>query len=75
MEEISGWGEKTVTSSVNMWSKVERLEGEGGVATSDYKFYTELEFLNNLWGARNRVSYRPPGYIGWRNSFLGSINV
>jgi hypothetical protein len=26
-------------------------------------------------GARNRIgrglSYRPPGYIGWRNSFLG----
>ncbi len=30
------WGrENTVTSSVNMWPKVERLEGEGGVATSD----------------------------------------
>jgi hypothetical protein len=33
---------------------------------------TELEFLNNM-GARNRKGYRtgPPGYIGWRNSFLG----
>jgi hypothetical protein len=36
-----------------------------------------LEFLNNLWGARNRVgiglSYQPamPGYIGWQNWFLG----
>jgi hypothetical protein len=38
-----------------------------------------LEFLNNLWGARKRVgiglSYRlpppPPGYIVWRNKFLG----
>ena len=35
---------------------------------------TVLEFLNNLWGARNRVgiglSYRP-GYTAWRNWTLG----
>jgi hypothetical protein len=45
---------------------------------------TELEFLNNLWGARNRVgiglSYRPDRLhrlaelLPW-NRFLGSINV
>jgi hypothetical protein len=45
---------------------------------------TELEFLNNLWGARNRVgigiSYRPARlhrlaeYVPW-NRFLDSINV
>jgi hypothetical protein len=45
---------------------------------------SELEFLNNLWGARNRVgiglSYRTARlhrlaeFIPW-NRFLGSINV
>ncbi len=44
---------------------------------------TELVFLNNLWGLGTEYEqgYRtgPPGYIGWRNSFLeidslGSIN-
>ncbi len=36
---------------------------------------SELEFLNNLWrlGTEQEKGYRtgPPGYIGWRNSFLG----
>jgi hypothetical protein len=36
---------------------------------------TELEFLKRLWGLRTdeEQGYRtgPPGYIGWRNSFLG----
>ncbi len=35
----------------------------------------ELEFLNSLWGlgTEEEWDYRtgPPGYIGWRNSFLG----
>jgi hypothetical protein len=35
----------------------------------------ELEFLKRLWGlgAEEEEGYRtgPPGYIGWRNSFLG----
>ncbi len=35
----------------------------------------ELEFLNSLWGlgTEEEERYRtgPPGYIGWRNSFLG----
>jgi hypothetical protein len=35
----------------------------------------ELEFLKSLWGlgTEEEESYRtgPPGYIGWRNSFLG----
>jgi hypothetical protein len=26
-------------------------------------------------GARNRVGIGPPGYIGWRNSFLGIKNT
>ncbi len=36
---------------------------------------TELEFLKSLWGlgTKEEEGYRtgPPGYIGWRNSFLG----
>jgi hypothetical protein len=36
---------------------------------------TELEFLKSLWGlgTGEEEGYRtgPPGYIGWRNSFLG----
>ncbi len=36
---------------------------------------TELEFLKGLWGlgTGEEEGYRtgPPGYIGWRNSFLG----
>jgi hypothetical protein len=36
---------------------------------------TELEFLKSLWGlgTDEEEGYRtgPPGYIGWRNSFLG----
>jgi hypothetical protein len=36
---------------------------------------TELEFLNSLWGlgTGEEEGYRTgtPGYIGWRNSFLG----
>jgi hypothetical protein len=35
----------------------------------------ELEFLKRLWGlgTEEEEGYRtgPPGYIGWRNSFLG----
>ncbi len=35
----------------------------------------ELEFLKSQWGLGTAVEegYRtgPPGYIGWRNSFLG----
>jgi hypothetical protein len=37
----------------------------------------ELEFLKSLWGlgTEEEQGYRtgPPGYIGWRNSFLESI--
>jgi hypothetical protein len=44
--------------------------GWGGDCT-----YTELEFLKRLWGlgTEEEEGYRngPPGYIGWRNSFLG----
>ncbi len=36
---------------------------------------TELEFLKSLWGlgTEDEKGYRTgtPGYIGWRNSFLG----
>ncbi len=36
---------------------------------------SELEFLKSLWGlgTKEEEGYRtgPPGYIGWRNSFLG----
>jgi hypothetical protein len=36
---------------------------------------TELEFLKSQWGlgTKEEEGYRtgPPGYIGWRNSFLG----
>jgi hypothetical protein len=35
---------------------------------------TELEFLKSVWGlgTEEEKGYRtcPPGYIGWRNSFL-----
>ncbi len=35
----------------------------------------ELEFLKSVWGlgTDEEEGYRtgPPGYIGWRNSFLG----
>jgi hypothetical protein len=40
-----------------------------------YLQHTELEFLKSLWrlGTDEEGGYRagPPGYIGWRNSFLG----
>jgi hypothetical protein len=36
---------------------------------------SELEFLKSLWGlgTEEEEGFRtgPPGYIGWRNSFLG----
>jgi hypothetical protein len=36
---------------------------------------SELEFLKSLWGlgTEEEKGFRtvPPGYIGWRNSFLG----
>jgi hypothetical protein len=36
---------------------------------------SELEFLKSLWGLGTEeeegYSTGPPGYIGWRNSFLG----
>ncbi len=36
----------------------------------------ELEFLKSLWGlgTEEEQGFRtgPPGYIGWRNSFLGT---
>ncbi len=39
------------------------------------KTHTELEFLKSVWGlgTEEEYGYRtgPPGYIGWRNSFLG----
>jgi hypothetical protein len=40
---------------------------------------SELEFLKSLWGlgTEEEEGYRtgPPGYIGWRNSFLGIDSV
>jgi hypothetical protein len=39
------------------------------------EWLSELEFLKSLWGlgTEEEEGYRtgPPGYIGWRNSFLG----
>ncbi len=39
------------------------------------QFKTELEFFNKLWGlgTEEEEGYRtgPPGYICWRNLFLG----
>jgi hypothetical protein len=35
-----------------------------------------LEFFNNIWGPETKEKGSrtgPPGYIGWRNRFLGSI--
>ncbi len=47
------------------------LEGGGGSEL----LFPELEFLKSLWGlgSEEEEGYRtgPPGYIGWRNSFLG----
>ncbi len=41
----------------------------------DQTLYVVIWFLNNLWGARNQVGKccrsGPPGYIDWRNEFLG----
>ncbi len=48
-----------------------------GIDVSKNQFHngTELEFLKRLWGpgTGEEEGYRtgPPGYIGWRNSFLG----
>ncbi len=46
-----------------------------GVASSYILHLSELEFLKRLWGlgTGEEEGYRtgPPGYIGWRNSFLG----
>ncbi len=37
--------------------------------------FSEMEFLKSLWGlgTEEKEGYRtgPPGYIGWRNSYLG----
>jgi hypothetical protein len=45
------------------------------VATLNITQDTELEFLKSLWGlgTEEEEGYRTgsPGYIGWRNSFLG----
>ncbi len=48
------------------------MYGGGGYITLSQ---SELEFLKSLWVLRTEEEegYRtgPPGYIGWRNSFLG----
>jgi hypothetical protein len=40
-----------------------------------FRFDAELEFLKSLWGlgTEEEQGFRTvqPGYIGWRNSFLG----
>jgi hypothetical protein len=44
-----------------------------GTVSRDF-WSPELEFLKSLWGlgTEEEKGYRtgPPGYIGWRNSFL-----
>ncbi len=51
------------------------LWGEGARRRVLNESYSELEFLKSLWGlvTEEEQGYRtgPPGYIGWRNSFLG----
>jgi hypothetical protein len=52
-----------------------RLTQVGFLSENVKKLYnSELEFLKRLWGlgTREEEGYRtgPPGYIGWRNSFL-----
>jgi hypothetical protein len=42
---------------------------------TSHEYAAELEFLKSLWGlgTEEEEGYRtgPPGYIGWRKSFLG----
>jgi hypothetical protein len=49
--------------------------GGGGGGGWEDLCTAELEFLKNLWVLRTEKEYGyrtgPPGYIGWRNSFLG----
>jgi hypothetical protein len=56
-------------SNVPYW--LGRSDGQCATAT----ILPELEFLKRLWGlgTEEEEGYRtgPPGYIGWRNSFLG----
>jgi hypothetical protein len=53
------------------------MQAMNAVNTHKKCFYvcTELEFLKSLWGlgTEEEEGYRtgPPGYLGWRNSFLG----
>jgi hypothetical protein len=48
---------------------------QGKAAIFVDRICTELEFLKRLWGLGNEeeegIRTGPPGYIGWRNSFLG----
>jgi hypothetical protein len=45
------------------------------IQTDDTNWSAELKFLDSLWelGTWEEWGSRtgPPGYIGWRNSFLG----
>ncbi len=60
---------KSVYPNVKNLSKLRAVNG-----LTFYSF-TELEFLKSLWGlgTEEEEGYRtgPPGYRGWRNSFLG----
>ncbi len=73
--------ENTVTSSLNgistdqLGNRVVGVGRETVVRSPPPLFTAELEFLKSLWGlgTEEEKGYRtgPPGYIGWRNSFLG----
>ncbi len=66
-------GTLTVTSWLYLWEGVRHSWGH--FIQLHLHHYTELEFLKSLWGlgTEEEEVYRtgPPGYIGWRNSFLG----
>ncbi len=70
-----GWKAGTTTPCrIQLYKPVRDYEF-GGLSVTEYTYNTELEILKGLWGlgTEEEEGYRtgPPGYIGWRNSFLG----
>ncbi len=79
-EEKAAWIVRTYwlvidTILINLVKQSFHLSTTYGVCFCAKICNTELEFLKSLWGlgSEEEEGYRtgPPGYIGWRNSFLG----
>jgi hypothetical protein len=64
----SSWNREPALGTGNQFLKLEPV-----LVTENNS--PELEFLKSLWGLGTEEEYdyrtSPPGYIGWRNSFLG----